>query len=224
MRVRTLLVTLVVTATCVVTGTAGVPPLARARECDSPKGPLIAYGHSYLASPQIGGAKVSYATLAADALGVKPVIRAADGDTTVDVEKLVRQGPTRWVPGSTDVVLIDSAINDIKQQLPTKTWTASLRRMLATFASAPVPVILLVRPLQVAAPGHPGRDPEVIDAYAQQQREVAGEFSAVRIVDAADGWQPTRDLGGDGIHPDAAGEQHLARAVRSVALHSFCAD
>ena len=220
-----MLVALTVSAACVLTGTAElVAPVAQIRSCDSPRGPLVAYGHSYLASPSIGGATTSYATLAADALGVQISIRAANGDTTVDVAKLVRQGPTQWTPGSSDVVLVDSGINDIKNQVPTATWTAALRQILAALASAPAPVILLVQPLQVAAPGHPGRDPEVITQYAERQREIADEFPSVQIVDAASGWDPHQDLGPDGIHPNAAGEQYLARAVHTVALHSFCAD
>jgi hypothetical protein len=190
--------------------------------CPGPRGPLVAYGHSYLHSPGIGGARASYATLAAASLGVRPVIRAVDKGTTLDVERLVRGGPTRWVPGTADLVVIDSGINDIGRRVPTARWTAALRRTLSTFAARPVPVILLVRPLPVARVGHPGRDPRVVAAYAAAQRAVASEFSAVRVVDASAGWSPRVHLSLDGVHPNAAGMLHLARAVQGGAQRSFC--
>jgi lysophospholipase L1-like esterase len=182
----------------------------------------VAYGHSYLLSPQLGGAPASYATLAATAMGVKPVIRAVNGGTTLNVDTLVHSGKTRWVPGTSDLVVIDSAINDIKNKLPTEEWTGALRRVLSAFAGGPVPVILLVRPLQVLAPSHPGHSPKVIAAYAAAQRKVAAQFAAVRIVDAASGWNPRLDLSADGIHPTALGEVHIATAVRSVAQRALC--
>jgi lysophospholipase L1-like esterase len=184
---------------------------------------MVAYGHSYLHSPEIGGATESYAKIAASSLGVTPVIRAANGDTTSDVAKLVTSGPTKWVPGSADIVLIDSSINDILHKVPTKTWTAALRRMLNAIAVSPVPVVLLVRPLQVSAPTHPGSDSDVIEAYAEEQQAIADEYSAVHIVDASSGWDPKRDLSDDGIHPNNAGERVLARAVQREAVQSFCA-
>jgi lysophospholipase L1-like esterase len=223
-RLPALLVSLATAGTLVVGVNAALPGQAQARECAPLHGPLVAYGHSYLASPQLGGATESYATLAAAALDVRPVIRAKNGDTTADVEKLVLQGTTRWVPGTSDVVLIDSGINDIKNKVPTATWTAALRGMLSAFAARPVPVILLVRPLRVDQPGHPGSDQKVIDAYGSEQRAVADEFSAVHIVDASEDWDPSRDVGPDGVHPTLAGEQQLARAVRSVVTRTFCAD
>lgn len=190
--------------------------LLAGRSCVKPGGTLVGYGHSYLHAPRIGGASSSYASLAAASLGAKPVIRAVDRGTTADVERLVRQGPTRWVPGSARLVVIDSAINDIGRRVPTAQWTASLRRTLGAFAVAPVPTILLVRPLPVARAGHPGRDPKVVDAYAAVQRSVASRFSAVRIVDAGPGWDPRKDLSRDGVHPNNAGMRHLAKAVQST--------
>lgn len=223
MRVRALVAALAATATCVISGALVQAPTARAQECSRPNGPLVAYGHSYLRSPQIGGASASYATLAANSLHLNVVIRAVNGGTTADVDKLAHQGSTRWVPGSSQLVLIDSAINDIQQRLPTAQWTGALRHLLSGFATPPVPEILLVRPLQVAAPQHPGRDPKVIAAYAAEQRKVAAEFSAVRIVDASKGWNPKADLSADGIHPNTSGEQHLAKAVQRAAQRTMCA-
>ncbi|HEY0572707.1 MAG TPA: SGNH/GDSL hydrolase family protein [Pseudonocardia sp.] len=223
MRLPALLTALVAAATCVVVGVAGGTPAAQAKDCVRPHGPLVAYGHSYLLSPQLGGAKASYLTLVATTLGVKPVIRAVNGGTTLNVDNLVHNGPTRWTPGSADLVVIDSGINDIGKKLPTAEWTGALRRVLTTFAVKPVPVILLVRPLQVSAPGHPGRDPKVIAAYAATQRKVASDFAAVRIVDASGGWNPRLDLSPlDGLHPTAAGELRLAKAVQNVAQRAFC--
>jgi lysophospholipase L1-like esterase len=232
-RVRALVIALAAVATCVVTGaTAGAPvahaaqvtPAAPANKaCGRPHGPLVAYGHSYLLSPQIGGAPASYATLAATAMRVKPVIRAVNGGTTLNVDSLVHNGKTRWVPGTSDLVVIDSGINDIKNKLPTEQWTGALKRVLTAFAAPPVPVILLVRPLQVQAPSHPGHDPKVISAYASAQRKVASKFDAVRIVDASSGWNPRLDLSVDGIHPTAVGEVHLAKALQSAAQRALCA-
>jgi len=221
-RVRALLIALAAAATCVVAGAAGGAPAAQARECARPRGPLVAYGHSYLLSPRLGGAVASYATLAATALRVKPVIRAVNGGTTLDVDSLVHKGPTRWAPGSSDLVVIDSGINDIGDKVPTARWTAALRHTLTAFTAEPVPAILLVRPLPVTAPSHPGRDPKVIAAYATAQRKVAAEFSAVRIVDATGAWNPLLDLSPDGIHPNAVGELLLAKAVQSMAQRAFC--
>ena len=233
MRVRALVIALAAVATCVVTGvTAGAPtahaatlavPTAPSKDCGRPHGPLVAYGHSYLLSPQIGGAPASYATLAAAAMRVKPVIRAVNGGTTLNVDTLVHKGKTRWVPGTSDLVVIDSGINDIRNKVPTEQWTGALKRVLTTFAAPPVPVILLVRPLQVLAPTHPGHDPKVIAAYASAQRKVAEQFDAVRIVDASSGWNPRLDLSVDGIHPTAVGEVHLAKAVQSAAQRALCA-
>ncbi|HEX4360749.1 MAG TPA: SGNH/GDSL hydrolase family protein [Pseudonocardia sp.] len=226
MRVRALVIALAAVATSVVAGATAVAPVAQAassRECGRPHGPLVAYGHSYLASPQIGGAPASYVTLAAVAMRVKPVIRAVNGGTTLNVDSLVHSGKTRWVPGTSDLVVIDSGINDIKNKLPTAQWTGALQRVLATFAVPPVPTILLVRPLQVQAPNHPGHDPKVIAAYAAAQRKVASKFDAVRIVDASSGWNPRLDLSVDGIHPTAVGEVHLAKAVENAAQRALCA-
>lgn len=224
MRVRALVAAAIVAAACVLTGTTvtGAPATAQAQDCARPRGPMVAYGHSYLHSPEIGGATASYATLAATALQVKPVIRAVNGGTTLDVDSLVHKGSTKWVPGSADLVLIDSAINDIEQKLPTKQWTTALRHTLSAFSTPPVPMILLVEPLQVSAARHPGRDPKVIAAYAAAQRKVASEFDAVHIVDAHSGWVPRLNLSTDGIHPNAVGMLHLARAVRGTATRSSC--
>ncbi|WP_156994059.1 SGNH/GDSL hydrolase family protein [Pseudonocardia acaciae] len=222
MRVRALVAMVTATAACLIAGSLFHPPTARAQECTRPRGPLVAYGHSYLLSPQLGGATASYATLAATALQLKPVIRAVNGGTTANVDKLVHSGPTRWVPGTTDLVVIDSAINDIEEKVPTARWTASLRHTLSAFATRPVPEILLLRPLPVGASWHPGKDPKVIANYAAEQRRVASEFSAVRIVDASDGWNPKLALSLDGIHPNAVGELHIARAVQRAAQSAFC--
>jgi hypothetical protein len=221
-RVRALVIALAAAATCVVTGAVGGSPAAQARDCAHPRGPLVAYGHSYLLSPQLGGAPASYVTLAATAMRVKPVIRAVNGGTTLNVENLVFNGKTRWVPGTSDLVVIDSAINDIKNKLPTDEWTGALRHVLSAFATGPVPAVLLVRPLQVAAPSHPGHNPKVIAAYAAAQRKVAAQFAAVQIVDAASGWNPRLDLSTDGIHPTALGEVHIATAVQRVAQRALC--
>lgn len=194
----------------------------RAAACARPRGPLLAYGHSYLHSPRIGGARANYATLAAAQLHVSPVTRAVDRATTEDVERLVRRGPTRWVPRSADLVVIDTGINDIERQVPAKRWTASLRRTLDAFAAGPVPTILLVRPLPVARAGHPGRDPAAVSRYAAAQRSVAEAYSAVRIVDASPGWNPKVHLALDGVHPNPAGMLHLAGAVGSSAQRAFC--
>ncbi|HWN35575.1 MAG TPA: SGNH/GDSL hydrolase family protein [Pseudonocardia sp.] len=232
MRVRALVIALAAAATCVVAGaTAGAPaahaaqtaPTKDSKNCGRPHGPLVAYGHSYLLSPQLGGAPASYATLAATAMRVKPVIRAVNGGTTLNVDSLVHNGKTRWVPGTSDLVVVDSGINDIKNKLPTEQWTGALKRVLGTFAAPPVPVILLVRPLQVVAPAHPGHDPKVIAAYAAAQRKVAAQFDAVQIVDASSGWNPRLDLSIDGIHPTAVGEVHLAKAIQSAAQRALCA-
>lgn len=205
------------------TATGEVPtPTAPAQSCAQSHGTLVAYGHSYLHSPGIGGAKVSYVTLAAGALGMQPVIRAVDHATTQVTEGLILTGPTHWVPGSAKLVVIDSGINDILGRVPTAQWTASLRRSLEAFVAPPVPTILLVRPLRVARIGHPGADPKVIAAYAAAQAGVAGQFSAVRIVDASNGWQTRTDLGPDGVHPTPAGEAHLAEAVVGTARSSSC--
>ena len=194
----------------------------RAAACARPRGPLLAYGHSYLHSPRIGGAQANYATLAAAQLRVRQVTRAVNRGTTADVERLVRQGPTRWMPGSADLVVIDTGINDIERRVAAKRWTGSLRRALDAFAAGPVPTILLVRPLPVARAGHPGRDPAVVSRYAAAQRAVANAYSAVRIVDASPGWNPKVHLALDGVHPNPAGMLHIARAVRSSAQRTFC--
>lgn len=222
MRVRALVAMSTAIATCLITGALIHPPAARAQECARPRGPLVAYGHSYLLSPQIGGATASYATLVASSMRLKPVVRAVNGGTTLNVDKLVHTGPTRWVPGTSDLVVIDSGINDIEEELPTAQWTGALRHALSAFASRPVPEILLMQPLQVSARSHPGHDPKVIAAYATEQRKVASEFSAVRLVDASDGWNPKLGLSPDGIHPNSVGELHIARAVQRAALSAFC--
>jgi lysophospholipase L1-like esterase len=222
-RLPALVAVLAAVAGCLAAGSLVAQGRAQARECIAPGGKLIAYGHSYLRSPELGGAKASYAALAAASLGLDPVIRAVNGGTTLDTEKLVTSGPTRGRPGSAGLVLIDSAINDIGDRLPTATWTAALRRILTTLTADPAPIVLLMRPLRVTHPGHPGRDPQVIEAYAERQREVAAEFETVRIVDASDGWQPGVDLSADGVHPTTAGETHLARALRGAAAGTLCA-
>jgi len=225
-RIRALFTALAMAACCllfsliVAQGAASAAPSAAT--CERPRGPLVAYGHSYLSSPKIGGAPASYVTVAATSFGVKPAIRAVDEATTLDVDRMVHQGPTRWVPGSSDLVLIDSSINDIEKQIPTAQWTAALRHTLTAFVPRPVPTILLVRPLPVRAPGHPGHNPEVIEHYAAAQRAVAAQFSAVRIVDASAGWSPSLDVAGDGIHPTRSGVAHLARAIQGTARRVFC--
>lgn len=237
MRTRAMIVTLAFTACALVGSTVVRPSSASAQNapsptvsnrtvpeqsCAQPHGTLVAYGHSYLHSPGIGGAKASYVTLAAGALGMQPVIRAVDHATTQVTEQLILSGPTRWIPGSAELVVIDSGINDIQQRLPTARWTASLRESLEAFVAPPVPTILLVRPLRVARIGHPGADPKVIAAYAAAQSAVAAQFSAVRIVDASAGWQTRTDLSTDGVHPTPAGEAHLAEALVGAARNSSC--
>jgi lysophospholipase L1-like esterase len=213
MRTRSTIVVLVLTAAALSAAAMARPPAASAQSCAQPHGTLVAYGHSYLHSPAIGGAKESYVSLAAGALGMQPVIRAVDHATSEVTERLIESGPTRWVPGSAELVVIDSGINDILAKEPTAQWTASLRRSLEAFVAPPVPAVLLVRPLRVARIGHPGSDPAVIAAYAAAQSAVAAQFSAVRIVDASAGWQTRTDLGPDGVHPTPAGEAHLAEAL-----------
>jgi hypothetical protein len=190
--------------------------------CVRPGGTMVAYGHSYLHSPKIGGAATSYATLAARGLKMKPLIRAVDQGTTLDVQRLVRQGTSRWVPGSASLVLIDAGINDIGRRIPTARWTGALRATLDAFATPPVPAILLVRPLQVVRVGHPGSDPKVVAAYAEAQRKVAEGYSAVRIVDAGKDWNPRQDISKDGVHPNSQGMTDIARAVQRSAKGLFC--
>ncbi len=223
MRLRAVFVSLVIAAGCFAVGTVGYPAQAQAQTCGPPHGPLVAYGHSYLHSPRLGGAPASYATLAATTLRVKPVIRAVDRGSTLDIDTLVHNGPTKWVPGASDLVIIDSSINDIEKGIPAAQWTAALRHTLTAFVPPPVPTILLVRPLQVRAAAHPGRNIEVIAGYAAAQRKVAAEFSAVRIVNATAGWNPLLDLGLDGVHPNQVGMVHIARSVDSTARQAFCA-
>ncbi|HEY9414342.1 MAG TPA: SGNH/GDSL hydrolase family protein [Pseudonocardia sp.] len=222
MRARSMIMTLAFAAAALVGTTVAGPPVASAQSCAQAHGTLVAYGHSYLHSPGIGGAKASYVSLAAGALGMRPVIRAVDHATTQVTERLIRGGPTRWVPGSAELVVMDSGINDIQAGLPAAQWTASLRRSLEAFVAPPVPTILLVRPLRVARIGHPGADPKVIAGYAAAQSAVAAQFSAVRIVDAGAGWQTRTDLGPDGVHPTPAGEAHLAEALVGAARSSTC--
>lgn len=221
MRIRALLIA-ITAAVCTFIGIVANPPIASAHECPRPTGELVAYGHSYLHSPEIGGASASYVTIAAHALGMIPAIRAVNGYAAVDVASLVRGGPTRWVPGSAHVVLIDSAINDIVRSVPTGVWTGALRRMLRMLSSAPAPVILLVVPLRVSQPGHPGRNPMVIAAYVNAQRRVARDFPTVHLVDASVGWNPSVDISSEGVHPTQAGERHLAEAVQRTTLSALC--
>lgn len=192
-----------------------------ARSC-GPRGPLVAYGHSYLVSPKLGGAPVSYATLAARRLEIPVDVRAVNRSTSEDVNRFVHAASTAWRTGSSDVVLIDSAINDIGERVPTARWTAALRAMLSSLATTPAPAILLVRPLPVLASWHPGHDPSVIEAYARAQRRVAAEFPTVRIVNASAGWNPRLFLGPDGVHPTAAGMRHIAEAATVTARQVFC--
>lgn len=217
-----MIATLVLTTASLMGAAVARPPGASAQSCAQPHGVLVGYGHSYLHSPGIGGAKASYVVLAAGALGMQPVIRAVDHATTQQTSRLILQGPTKWVPGSAELVVIDSGINDIQAKLPTAQWTEALRRSLEAFVAPPVPTVLLVRPLRVARIGHPGSDPTVIAAYAAAQSAVAAQFSAVRIVDASAGWQTRTDLSRDGVHPTPAGEAHLADALAGAARNSSC--
>jgi lysophospholipase L1-like esterase len=222
-RLRALVTSLTAVAGLLAAGVVLDPPPAQAQDCARPHGPLVAYGHSYLLSPGIGGATASYASLAASSMDIEAVIRAVNGGTTQDTAKLVRSGSTKWQPGSADLVVVDSAINDIYKRVPTARWTASLRSILSTLSEGKAPVILLLRPLPVAAAAHPGHNPTVIAAYAAQQRTVVSEFPAVRIVDASSGWNPRLDLSAtDGIHPNPVGELHLAKAVEGVATRAYC--
>ena len=187
-----------------------VAPARRSPRPVAPHGPLIAYGHSYLA------ADPDYAQAAARGLGVGIERRARGGARIAQVDNWVSAGPWRWQPGQSDLVLLDATINDVgTTDLPT--FARHLQSILDAISKGPALVVVMAPvPVRLSRAGAPQIAP-----YAAVIRAELARYPNTVLADAGAGWNPKTDLGPDGLHPNDAGRALLARAVLA-AVHTRC--
>ena len=171
-------------------------------------GPLIAYGHSYLA------ADPSYAQAAAGKLGLGFVRRAKRGAKIAQVDNWAHVGPWHWQPAQSDLVLLDATINDVGiTALPT--FQRHLRSILDTITNGPAIVVLMAPvPVRLARAG-----PARIAPYQAIIRAELVHYPNTVLADASNHWNPETDIGPDGVHPNDAGRALLAEAV-ITAVHA----
>ena len=165
-------------------------------------GPLIAYGHSYLA------ADPCYAQAAAGELGLGFERRAIRGAKIAQVDNWAHIGTWRWQPGQSDLVLLDATINDVGiTTLPT--FQRHLQSILNTITHGPTMVVLVApMPVRLTRAG-----PSRIAAYQAIIHAELVHYPNTVLADASTEWNPNTDLGPDGVHPNDAGRALLAEAV-----------
>ena len=211
-------------ATCVMTGSgvAGHTPLAHAQGCLGVRGPLIAYRAQLPGVPRHrrrqGQLRHAGRPLAWLEVGDPCGQRWHHGRRRQAGAHRSDQVGARL----SDLVLIDSAINDIGQAAH-----GTVDRGTATHPHRVRGAAGADDPAGPAAAGDREGEPRPRSAGHRGVRGRAAQgghgVSAVRIVDASSGWNPARDLSADGVHPNTAGMSEVAHAVRGTASSTFCA-
>lgn len=172
---------------------------------------LVVYGDSFskdnAVAPDPGWARIVAATLGAD------LTNHAQGGTGYlqDTYGLGAFGErVRAAPPDGDVVVIFGSVNDVNGARPAPAvQDAAAATLAAVRAAAPAAAVLVIGPQWPDTPPPPGAGP-LRDAV----RTAAGAADAV-FLDALT-WLAGRPelIGPDGLHPNAAGQRHLAGLIR----------
>ncbi|MGI8814323.1 MAG: SGNH/GDSL hydrolase family protein [Pseudonocardia sp.] len=128
---------------------------------------------------------------------------------------LVSAGDTQWTGGS-DLVLLDATINDVLHRTPVPAFERSLTAIMTRLTSTGAQVIVMM-PVATRPP-HPGADPTLLARYAEAIiTTTTTQYPAVCLARTSD-WDPTLDLGPDGIHPNDRGQRLLSDATVSASI------
>ncbi|MPV36110.1 SGNH/GDSL hydrolase family protein [Georgenia subflava] len=179
---------------------------------------LVAYGHSWVAGTGTSDRSLGLVEVAARSLGLTTDNRGVSGTLSTETARLAAEG----VPHG-DLYLVMTGLNDARLHGADATALDAYAGALDTIFDAvtranPVaPVVAVAQPYLLDYTGHAPHDrgsDEILDAYNQTLRTVAGRFG-VRVAVAA-GWDAASMLAADAVHPDDAGHACLAEAVVGV--------
>jgi lysophospholipase L1-like esterase len=165
---------------------------------------IVAFGDSLTAGYRVGPEETYPARLAA-ILG-KPVLnRGVSGETTA--ESLARLDRD-VLAADPRVVLVCLGANDVLRGLPPEAQLAALRRVVEGIQARGALVVLI---------GTEGYPPVRPFDYAGAYRRLARETGAVYVPDLTRGVLGHGDLMHDGIHPNARGNEAIARRIADEA-------
>jgi acyl-CoA thioesterase I len=177
--------------------------------CTRGEGPLVAFLGDSLTSGWRLQQQQAYPALVGDALRARGrpirVVNAGEsGDTVAQglarLPRLLRLHP--------DVLVVALGVNDALRGLPQGPAEAALRRIVAEAQGAGVRVVLV-------GWGGPRLEDERLRGFAAMYPRLAAEQRLPLVPDLLDGVAGHRErLFGDGLHPNAAGQQQLAENVR----------
>ncbi|HVO10999.1 MAG TPA: GDSL-type esterase/lipase family protein [Vicinamibacteria bacterium] len=177
--------------------------------CARGEGPLVAFLGDSLTSGWRLSQEQAYPALVARALAargrpVRVINAGRSGDT-------VAQGLARLpqvLQRRPDVLVVALGVNDALRGLPAGAAEAALRRIVAEARQAGARVILV-------GVGGPRTADARLRAFASIHARVAAEERVPLVADLLDGVGGHAErLFGDGLHPNAAGQQQLAENVR----------
>lgn len=180
------------------------------------KGPqLVTFGHSYVSGREPDYDVTPWPERAGRVLALRVDNRGVSGAEAVETLGLMRE----YEPDPKDTVVIQCILNDALRhgRGGLAVWRQSVDAMLAHLTTGvPGDRILLI-----LDPPPRGSDELTIDdePFTRTLRRYAGAGRAlarqhgVRVLDLASGWDTSRDLSDDGLHPSEAGTQRIADLV-----------
>jgi lysophospholipase L1-like esterase len=182
----------------------------RSRRLPVPAGPaLFVYGHSMAADTAV---PAPWSHFVAAELGLPLVNRAMGGD--IARQTALRAGVHRGRPGTGDLVLVHTGLNDVMRYgndpaLPAR-YGATLRTIADRLGSAGATVHVLADVVQLRWDHHPPMDNGSAEANAAIRAEALALPGAI---DLLPGWDPATMVLPDGIHPNEAGQAQLTRVI-----------
>ncbi|MET9018552.1 glycoside hydrolase domain-containing protein [Actinopolymorpha sp. NPDC004070] len=209
------------------TDPTGRKTTARKTTARETTGRLLTFGHSYVAGLGASRPDRSWAATVA-AHTCRPLTnRAVSGSLSAQTEEEILAAAPAFQP--TDVVVVETGINDVRLYGPDPQRLSEYRSHLRTIVShvrtaetgRPVPVVLVADPgiaptaWEQYAPYDKGSQ-QVADEYAQAVLDVAGEFPNARAEDVRGAWSPARHIAADGVHPNDAGHALIADAMQAA--------
>lgn len=178
---------------------------------------LVTFGHSWVAGRYPDRRVRSWPERVARARGLRLRNHGRGSFEAPDVLRAVQ----RYVPRREDTVVVETLLNDVRRFGTDPAGLARFKDALEgvlEHVGGPVgpTVILLLDPPIRAWSAHVPMDRGSTDAlceYGDLTRSLCLGRPRTVVADAAAGWDITRDICDDGVHPSAAGTDHLARVV-----------
>ncbi len=183
------------------------------------KGPqLVTFGHSYVSGREPDYDVTPWPERAGRILALPVDNRGVSGAEAVETLGLVRA----YEPAPQDTVVIECILNDALRhgRGGLSVWRRSVDAMLAHLMPA-VPAQQIVLVLDPPPRGSDELSTEdepftrTLRRYADAGRALARQHG-VRVLDLASGWDTSRDLSDDGLHPSEAGTQRITDLVAAA--------